>query len=107
MGTRFPQYPPNSGELCSFGVMQTVLMQFTLVIPIDKRKREFNFRRRSEFLFDVNTTKENGERHYFTFLQKNGQWGFSDALVPHWLTAYESDIAKALEQFLLDPVSDQ
>ena len=87
--------------------MQSVLMQFTLVIPIDKRKREFNFRRRSEFLFDVNTTKENGERHYFTFLQKNGQWGFSDALVPHWLTEHEFEIAKALEQFLLDHVSDR
>ena len=87
--------------------MHKVLMQFTLVIPISNRKREFNFRRRSELLFDVNSTKENGERYYFNFLQKNGKWGFSEALVPQWLEEYESEIAKALEQFLSDPNSDQ
>lgn len=72
------------------------LIQFTLLIPVNHRKREFNFRQRNAALYDVNTTDEAGERYYFTLVKENEQWIFGRGqIIPQWLVKNEEQILTA------------
>lgn len=76
--------------------MYSRLIQFTLLIPVNKRKREFNFRQRTATLYDVNTTDEAGERYYFTLVKENEQWLFGTGqIIPQWLKNSEEEILAA------------
>ena len=74
----------------------TPLIQFTLLIPIANRQREFNFRKRSLDLYDGNTTDERGERYYFNLTRVSDQWKLNVAALPGWLLDNESTIVRAL-----------
>ena len=70
--------------------------QFTLLIPVNSRVREFNFRQRTAELYDGNTTDERGERFYFKLIMERGQWIFADDVMPAWLKNSEELIRNAL-----------
>ena len=76
--------------------MHTKLIQFTLLININKRQREFNFRQRTNEWFDVNTADERGERYYFKIVKEEDQWKIADQLLPAWLRENEKQIIEAL-----------
>ncbi|HEX7903317.1 MAG TPA: hypothetical protein VF487_05520 [Chitinophagaceae bacterium] len=78
--------------------MQTKLIQFSLIIPINNRQREFNFRKRTATLYDGNTTDERGDRFYFTLEKETGQWQFGDDSLAPWLKNNMLPIVAAIEQ---------
>ncbi len=78
--------------------MMTKLVQFTLLIPVNGRLREFNFRQRGPEQYDGNTPHENGDRFYFKLIKDGDHWIFEDALLPTWLRESESQIARAISQ---------
>ena len=71
-------------------------IQFTLLIPVDSRKREFNFRQRTPELYDGNTTDERGERYYFKLIMERGQWIFANESMPSWLRTCEPLLRQAI-----------
>lgn len=80
--------------------MKATLNQFTLIVPVNGRQREFNFRQRSNELFNGNTADERGERHYFDVIVENGEWKFKDQLLPAWLKPHEAAVIKVLKRYL-------
>ena len=73
-------------------------IQFTLLIPIASRMREFNFRQRTPELYDGNTTDERGERYYFKLILERGQWIFANQTIPAWLQNSEPLVRQAIEE---------
>lgn len=71
-------------------------IQFTLLIPVDTRVREFNFRQRTPELYDGNTTDEQGERFYFRLIMERGQWIFANESLPAWLLKSEQRVRDAI-----------
>ena len=78
--------------------MTIPLIQFTLLIPIHSRRREFNFRKRSEDRYDGNTTDERGERYYFELIREAGLWKLHGINLPGWLGENEAAIVDALAE---------
>ncbi len=78
--------------------MTTPLIQFTLVIAVQQRRREFNFRMRSKELYDGNTTDERGDRYYFQITKHNDQWKLSGTQLPAWIRDNEPAIVQALTE---------
>ncbi|HEX6190888.1 MAG TPA: hypothetical protein VFZ42_00925 [Chitinophagaceae bacterium] len=78
--------------------MNNTLIQFTLLVPVNSRLREFNFRKRSEERYDCNTADERGERYYFQLIRNNDQWVIEDAQLPAWLIGHKDAIARALAE---------
>ena len=76
--------------------MNNTLIQFTLMVPINNRLREFNFRKRSEERYDCNTADERGERYYFSLIKLNDQWTIEDTQLPGWLRSHKDSIVQAL-----------
>ncbi|MEP7377867.1 MAG: hypothetical protein ABI675_30995 [Chitinophagaceae bacterium] len=69
---------------------------FTSLIKISGRLREFNFRRRSETLYDVDTNDERGDRYFFNVEKLNEQWSLRNSSSPTWLTQNELLITPAI-----------
>lgn len=78
--------------------MPNTLIQFTLLVSINNRLREFNFRKRSAERYDCNASDERGERHYFTLIKRNDAWTIEDSLLPAWLRGNEPVIVRALAE---------
>lgn len=90
--------PCHKTELRIFAAMQNKLIQFSLIIPVNNRQREFNFRQRTPSLYDGNTTDERGDRFYFTLVKENDQWALGDSSLPAWIKNNESEIALAISK---------
>jgi hypothetical protein len=71
---------------------------FTLIIKINGRLKEFNFRKRSDKLYDANTNDEYSIRYYFQLLkeEKDG-WQISGHSLPAWIQNSQHIISEALE----------
>ncbi|RYG36008.1 MAG: hypothetical protein EOO01_31095 [Chitinophagaceae bacterium] len=69
---------------------------FTVLIKINGRLKEFNFRRRSSSLYDVDTNDERGERYFFKAEYLHDRWAVSGADLPAWLSQGEKIIADTL-----------
>lgn len=78
--------------------MKNNLIQFTLLVPVRNRLREFNFRKRSAERYDCNTPDERGERYYFGLIKQDDQWAIEDSLFPPWLSGNEAAIVRALTE---------
>ncbi|MEO5562357.1 MAG: hypothetical protein ABIR18_02955 [Chitinophagaceae bacterium] len=78
--------------------MSTKLIQFSLLIQVNGRQREFNFRQRSVDHYDGNTTDERGDRYYFKLVMERGEWIFADKDLPPWLKEFESHVGQAIVQ---------
>lgn len=80
--------------------MKATLNQFSLIVLVNGRQREFNFRQRSNELFNGNTADERGDRHYFDVIVENGEWRFKDQLLPAWLKQAEAPVINGLKRYL-------
>jgi hypothetical protein len=77
--------------------MHAKLIQFTLLISVGGRQREFNFRQRTTELYNVNTHDDRGERYYFDIVSEGGMWKFRNVLMPTWLSGSEEVIIGAFQ----------
>lgn len=68
---------------------------FTLLIKINGRLREFNFRQRGASHYNIDTTDERGNRYYFKMEKQEESWKISDAGLPGWIMENENLIADA------------
>ena len=75
--------------------MHIKLVQFTLLVHVSGRLREFNFRQRNSEQYDVNTADERGERYYFKLIKESNTWQFHEQLLPTWLRNSEQVIIEA------------
>jgi hypothetical protein len=71
---------------------------FTLLIKINGRQREFNFRRRSDLNYDTDTNDEQGNRYTFRMEKNNDTFKIIGKLLPAWLMDCEGLINEALEK---------
>jgi hypothetical protein len=72
---------------------------FTLLIKINGRLREFNFRQRGALLYDTDTTDERGNRIFFKMEKQEESWKISDNSLPGWIMESENLIADATREF--------
>jgi hypothetical protein len=72
---------------------------FTLLIKINGRLREFNFRQRGTLLYDTDTTDERGNRIFFKMEKLEESWKISDTSLPGWIVESENLIADATREF--------
>ncbi len=76
-------------------------IQFTRLIKIDGRLKEFNFRKpndRPDSLFTVDTAEEYGSRIIFQMQLENGGWKIIPAELPSWIVDKESDFNELIEK---------
>ena len=76
---------------------QATNIAFTELVKIDNRLREFNFRKRSDFLYDVNVADERGDRFLFA-LSKGEGWEITGTNVPAWVTVVEGQLVTIIER---------
>ncbi len=69
---------------------------YTSLIKINGRLREFNFRKRGELQYDVDTNDERGNRYFFKMIKQEESWNISDADIPEWLRQSESLVAAVI-----------
>ena len=70
---------------------------FTLLIKINGRLREFNFRKRPEDQYDTDTNDERGNRLIFRLIKTEGTWKIEGNSLPAWLMENEALIGQELE----------
>ena len=84
-------------------VMQFVKMiQFTRLVKIDGRLREFNFRKlksKDKDLFNVNVCNERGDRFIFEIQKKENNWAIQSE-VPTWVMQSEDNIGAVIDDEL-------
>lgn len=69
-------------------------IQFTKLIKINGRLKEFNFRKpntREESLFTVDTAEEYGSRIIFHMQHLNGSWRIITSELPAWIVEKEAE----------------
>ena len=77
-----------------------VNVHFSLLIRIDNRMREFNFRQRPEKRYDVDVSDERGIRHYFHIDGDPASFSLRGNALPEWISINEKTIFSALENYL-------
>ena len=75
-------------------------VQFSILIKIEGRLREFNFRKRSENSYDGNVTDSPGDRYLFIWHRENSDWKLErkfqdDPALPVWLINNTSTIRES------------
>lgn len=71
---------------------------FTLLIKINGRQKEFNFRKRQDDNYDTDTNDEYGNRYIFRMIKTEEGWKISGKSLPTWLTDNEQLVHDALEK---------
>ncbi len=77
-------------------------IQFTRLLKIDGRLKEFNFRKPNnsqESLFTVDTAEEYGARIIFK-MQKSNTWKIVPQDLPSWILEKENDFNELIEDGL-------
>lgn len=69
---------------------------FTLLIKINGRLHEFNFRKRGEVFYDTHTNDERGNCWFFKMIKQDDTWKISGDELPRWLVENESLIHAAI-----------
>jgi hypothetical protein len=72
-------------------------VQFSILIKIEGRLREFNFRRLSENTYDADVSGEGGIRHSFAWFREDGNWQLfkkskKAESLPEWIVNNTSSI---------------
>lgn len=70
---------------------------FTLLIKINGKLREFNFRKRSDLIYDTDTNDERDSRYTFRMEKVEARWKITGKNLPAWLLESEGLIEQALE----------
>ena len=100
MGIHFPSLAlyPVSFYFNSIPMSLPRNIAFTSLIKINGRLREFNFRKRADLRYDVDTNDERGNRYFFKMVKQEGAWKVDDTSLPDWLTGNENLIAAAIDR---------
>ncbi len=84
--------------------MQFVRMvQFTRLVKINGRLREFNFRKLKtpgEDVLSVNVVNDRGDRILFNMKKGDSGWKFNTEKLPDWITLGEQELNDAVEDEL-------
>ncbi len=78
-------------------------VQFSLLIKLDGRLREFNFRKirnMDEESLAVNVCNERGDRVFFNMKKQESGWEFSPSSLPGWIDQNKKIIRQAVEEEL-------
>jgi hypothetical protein len=70
---------------------------FTALIKINGRLHEFNFRKRGETYYDVDTNDERGQRLFIKVEKQEEAWKLIDRNLPGWLLNSEVLIDDAIK----------
>lgn len=81
--------------------MTATNIAFTILIKINGRQREFNFRKRSDSNYDTDTNDEQSNRYIFRMEKVEGAWKIVGKSLPAWLIESEPLISDALSQHQL------
>ena len=65
---------------------------FTSLIKVNGRLREFNFRKRSEDVYDGDIGDERGTRYFFRMLKQEDGWKINGTGLPDWIVNSEAMI---------------
>lgn len=79
------------------------LIQFTRLVKVDGRLREFNFKKvksPDEEVFNVNVCTERGDRIIFNMQKKESNWRIIPDKVPKWISQNETILNQAIEEEL-------
>ena len=84
--------------------MQFVRMvQFTRLVKINGRLREFNFRKLkspNEELFSVNVVNDRGDRILFNMKKEGSAWKILGERLPDWIIEGEGELGQSIEDEL-------
>lgn len=70
---------------------------FTSLIKINGRLSEFNFRKRGESKYDIDTNDDRGNRLFLKMEKQDNGWKIMDTSVPAWLKLSEGLIDEAIK----------
>jgi len=70
---------------------------FTSLIKINGRLSEFNFRKRGESHYDIDTNDDRGNRLFLKMEKQEEEWRIVDIGVPAWLIKSENLISEAIK----------
>ena len=75
---------------------------FTILIKVNGRLREFNFRKRKDLFYDTDTNDERDNRYTFRMIRENDQWKITGSEIPDWIIKNEALIAHSLDNYLAE-----
>lgn len=78
-------------------------VQFTRLLKVEGRFREFNFRKmgsKSEGQFSVDTADERGNRIMFAMRKEEDHWRLISTAVPAWIRQNETPLHEVIEEEL-------
>ncbi len=76
-------------------------IQFSRLIKIEGRLREFNFRKRAGIqgiTFCVDTVDDKGNRIIFEMQKNEADWCIADAGLPYWIREQEAKLNELIEE---------
>jgi hypothetical protein len=76
-------------------------IQFSRLIKIEGRLREFNFRKRAGIhgiTFCVDTVDDRSNRIIFEMQKTEGDWRIADAGLPYWIREQEAKLNELIEE---------
>jgi hypothetical protein len=79
------------------------MVQFTRLVKMEGRLREFNFRKMrtpDEEQFSVNVCNERGDRILFNMEKKDNGWRIQSTELPKWILQNEGRLNEAIEDEL-------
>jgi hypothetical protein len=79
------------------------MVQFTRLVKINGRLREFNFRKLKspdEDLFSVNVVNDRGDRILFNMKKEGGTWKVIGERLPDWISSGEAELGQSVEDEL-------
>ena len=81
------------------------MIQFTLLVKADGRRREFNFRKikgPDEELFNVNVCNDRGDRIIFSMQKKEDAWRIIPDQLPQWILQTENNLDEGIKKELIN-----
>jgi len=77
-------------------------IHFTILIKIDGRLREFNFRKRTADIYDADTSDDRGNRWLFKWRKTSDGWQMEPGWqgLPTWIYDNHSVIASSFDQYI-------
>ncbi len=78
-------------------------IQFTKLLKVEGRLREFNFRKlggQNEGMFTVDTVDDRGNRILFRMNKEDQSWKIMEQPLPHWIWENENRLHELLEEEL-------
>ena len=78
-------------------------IQFTKLLRVDGRFREFNFRqsgKNEQAIFNVDVTDDRSTRIFFRMQKENSSWKILPQEIPAWIMNNETNLCELIEKEL-------